>query len=646
MEEEVHNEFYMYRMMRDKPRDSEWFDFEGRSPLDTVRAFMNTRSWVKREVPESEICPKKRPPHYVLKKQLMYKNLKIIKTLTERDAALNREQVPVEDEITRFLKNPDERAAYVIAPCGFGKTKVTVGAAKGVIKKAIICCPSNVIQNQWHETLLRYNAFANDNIHIISSYGTTDVDTISRLLENDVYCIITTYMSSHLLVDMIRENIELLVLDEAHHMVGVVASEENKEGRTRRLLMKAVEIGIKRLSLTYTPRFIVNAGDTKVKYLTMDDDSVFGKKIVDVRIRDIIKKGILPDYRVWSLRDKHKKGRGLIGKAECLLEAWNATHIVRGEERNILHHLIVYALNTEDAKMLEDFFKEKIEDDTVVIRVEGGDKLEEPIERFTRTRRAIIVNCFVLNEGVDIPIADSVAIMYPKQSRGQITQMVLRPGRWYEGKAMFYILLPSTGDEDLSGFEEVLTSLASIDENIRDEIVMRARSGVKPTGTPTPSDGDTGTEPEMIMIDEFEADEEQIKKCFENIRKNMYPKKNSMLIQELCIRKGIDTSRQYNRLLEDIPELPEDPRPKNVTWYSFLHPSHTQRIPVEEFVANILEPNNLRLAHNYVEWLGTQALCRDFPTIEYITDGFFGTENTHFKTLLEKYGRVSVRCRR
>jgi len=48
LEEEVHNEFHMFRMMRNKPGDSEWFDFEGRSPLDTVRAFMNTRSWVKR----------------------------------------------------------------------------------------------------------------------------------------------------------------------------------------------------------------------------------------------------------------------------------------------------------------------------------------------------------------------------------------------------------------------------------------------------------------------------------------------------------------------------------------------------------------------------------------------------------------------
>jgi len=41
------------------------------------------------------------------------------------------------------------------------------------------------------------------------------------------------------------------------------------------------------------------------------------------------------------------------------------------------------------------------------------------------------------------------------------------------------------------------------------------------------------------MIEEFEADEEEIKRCFTNIRKNLFPAKESRRIQELCIEKGI-----------------------------------------------------------------------------------------------------------
>ena len=158
----------------------------------------------------------------------------------------------------------------------------------------------------------------------------------------------------------------------------------------------------------------------------------------------------------------------------------------------ILHHLIIFAATNDEAKQLETYFANKTKD-TLVLCVKGGDKLEEPIRRFSQAKRAIIVNCKVLGEGVDIPIANAVAVTYPKHSRGEITQMLLRAGRWYDSKSVFHILLPILDVDDMTGFEDVLTALASCDDQLRDEVILRA---IKPINSeekpPTPGDAGSG----------------------------------------------------------------------------------------------------------------------------------------------------------
>lgn len=646
LEDEVHNQFLKYRMMREKPGDSEWFNFQGKNPGDEVKRFMESRPWVKRQLPLSEITPPKKSSRYLRKQH--HKNLQYIKVRSSRNITLDLIQEPVISAIAEFMADADNRAGYVIAPCGSGKTVMCSKGIRGV-KKCVICCPSKQIQNQWRTTLLAEDIFDESLIHFVGGAGTTDPSMIRTIFEWDTFCVISTYMSSHLLVDIINLGLELIVLDEAHHMAGIVARDERGEGRTRRLMLKASGLGIKRLSSTYTPRFIVDDGGTDAEYITMDDDNIFGKKIAELKIRDLIHKGVLPDYRLWTLRDEAKKGTGIIGKAACILEAWGATEIVRGEERHILHHLVVFASTTEEAKDLERFFKENTTD-TLVLRVEEGDKLEDPIAHFTSAPRAILVNCFVLNEGVDIPIANAVAITYPKKSRGQITQMVLRAGRWYEGKSIFHILIPTLGDEDLSGFEEVLSTLASCDEQIRDEIVLRTKPDIKPSDQHSRSPETGDTLPECIMVEGFEADQEEIKRCFTNIRKNLFPAKERRRIQELCIEKGVDTSVEYDLLRNDIPELPEDPRPKGMMWYDYLHPMrfHGDRLTGSDFVKTILDTNNLRVGHIYDEWRGVQPtdVITMLPSVQHITDGFFGKDNTNFNTLLEKFGKKVIVRRR
>jgi superfamily II DNA or RNA helicase len=641
MEDEVHNKFLPFRMMRSKPGDSEWFNFRDRANYDAVAEFMNSRPWVKRQVPLSEIAPPASTSQY-LRKQYK-RNLHFARDYAKRIAILEDLQQPVIDAITAFVTN-DLKSGTVIAPCGSGKTIMTSKGIKG-IQRVIICCPSQHIQMQWYTTLVALNIFNACDILFIGGSGTTEDTTIRDFMRGETYCMLSTYMSSHLLVNNITTDVNMLVSDEAHHMAGIVANEDKGEGRTRRLMMKAAELGVKRLSLTYTPRFIRDNGGIEAKYLSMDDDAIFGPTIAELKIRDLIKKGVLPDYRLWMLRDEGRKGTGVIGKAEMLLEAWKATEVYRGEERFILHHLVVFAATTQEARDLERFLASRTMD-TVVVRVEEGEVLKTPIERFTAASRAILVNCRVLNEGVDIPIANSVAIMYPKHSRGEITQMILRAGRWYEGKPIFHVLIPTLGDEDLSGFEEVLSSLASCDEQLRDEVCSKYGQA-----KPKSSDGNSAdTEyndqsPECIMIEEYEANTEAIRNCFSNVRKNLFPSKESRRIQELCVAHGVRTSVNYALMRLGMPELPEDPRFKGMSWYDYLHPLAETRMTIHEFVKGVLEPMNLRVGHMYDDWHSKQSedAQAKLPTIQNIDDGYFGKEDTSFDAIYSRFIRKAGR---
>jgi superfamily II DNA or RNA helicase len=631
LEDIVHDRFVSKRMMRERPGDSEWF----RVSREEVESFVESRPWCVRRVPLSEIQPPNRTSRYL--RRNYSKNLKFIKQRDTRNTTLGVLQAPMISAIEAFRADPTREAGYAVAPCGSGKTRITAVGIRGT-KTCIVCCPSRQIQTQWYATLIAEGTFSASEISFVGGMGTTDPDTIRNIMSVPTFCIISTYMSSHLLADIIDASTELLVLDEAHHMAGVVAKSDTGEGRTRRLMMKATELKVKRLSLTYTPRFIVDAGDTDV--LSMDDDAIFGGLIAELKIRDLIRAGVLPDYRLWTLRDEAGRGSGVLGKAQCVLEAWDATEIVRGVERFILDHLIVFASTIQEAKEVEAFLIAKTQN-TLVLRVEEGDKLETPLAQFRVAPRSILINCFVLNEGVDIPVANAVAILYPKHSRGQITQMILRAGRWYEGKSIFHVLIPMMEEEDLSGFEEVLSALASCDEQIRDEIVLRAsekqgssKISLLPNGT---SDD---TPPECIVIEQFEADNDQIRRCFSSIRKNLFPSKESRRIQQLCVEKGVDTSVEYEQdLLHMIPELPRDPRPKTMLWYDYLHSADTERMSPDTFVKTVLEPNGLRVGHIYDGW--RQGHSTSLPSLQHITDGYFGSKYSDFNALLSVHGTRS-----
>jgi len=383
LEERLHYEFHRYRLRRERPGDSEWFNFTSLEIYNQVIDFLNKQTWINHKVE----LPLKPIAKYLNKNY--HTNINYVSDNNKRIQNLNKLQKPVIDDIRKFLEL-NNKAGVIIAPCGAGKTRMATMAIQN-IDRVIICCPSTQIQLQWKNTLQK-------DCILIGSTGTTDEKLIGDIFSQNKYCIITTYMSSHLLYNYINQNTQLLILDEAHHLSGIVSDENEGEGRTRRLMMKAYELEIKRLSLTFTPRFV----ESEDNHISMDDANIFGPIISELKLRDMINNGVLPDYRIWTLRDVGQKAQGIYAKAQAIEQAWNAEEIYRGEERYILNHLIIFASCLDEVEKLETYFKSKT--DSLILSVKGGDDVNDVIRRFNETPRAILINCLVLGEGVDIPI--------------------------------------------------------------------------------------------------------------------------------------------------------------------------------------------------------------------------------------------------
>jgi superfamily II DNA or RNA helicase len=359
----------------------------------------------------------------------------------------------------------------------------------------------------------------------------------------------------------------------------------------------------------------------------MDDAAVFGPTIAELKLRALIQLGVLPDYHIWTLRGD---GAGLAAKAECVLRAWSSTELVKTEtgrkEQPILNHLILYARTGEEAKELADFFRAF----TTVVLLLSGDDAEEKVAEFQRAPRAILVNCKMLNEGVDIPMADSVAIMYPKQAHWEIVQMLLRAGRWHPTKAVFHLLLPLLEGDDLAAYQEVLLGLAACDEQVREEILALEASGSGGSGQ---GRGAARTEATTTcIIDHFGSTTDDVLQCFKAVRKALSLPGMLRDVQGWCAENRVDSSEAYRRHREDFPELPEDPVPWTQTWFDWLHPG-AAKLPLTEF-ERVLEAAGLQSARAYACWREGQESPAAYPAVQHVNDGYFGGQ-TNFTTLFK-----------
>ena len=613
----LHNQFAHLRMKRTTGRLTEWFQFPvGVEPIAEISTIVSKFSWIISIIDVESIRPKQRTQIYM--NTSYHKNIYFCEDDVERSAMINAEQAPVIYTIQSFIASPNP-AGTILAPCGFGKTRVACEGMRG-LQRVIICCPLKEIQKQWNKTLLLRTIFAADQILLIGGKGITNPADIADWFKKPSYCLLTTYASSHLLIEALTSNVQLIVLDEAHHMAGVVAPAETGEGKTRRLMKKACDLKIKRLSLTFTPRNVHAEGASSV--LTMDDDAIFGPILTEIKLRTLINKGILPDYRLWSLRDPTNKGKGLEAKITTIIEACSATEALKGMEVPLLHHVVLFVHTIEEATAATILLKNAVSDMEIIhVRSDASSReYTTLIEKYNTAKRSILVNCKMLGEGVDLPITNGVAILYPKHAVGDIVQSIFRAGRWHKDKPLFHVLLPILEEDDMSGLESVFLSLAQYDEALKDEILYKASHSSGESHTPR-TDSSGSVIPDSILMEGFDGSKiEEVIRCFQNLRTYFYREK--VLLNEevvaICKKYSILSSEEYKIIRESKePHLPENPLQEGISWYNFLHGSEGP-MPKEQFIKEIiLEKKFLTVEH----WIAHST--PPYPSSLNIADGYF-----------------------
>lgn len=556
----LHNQFAHLRMKRTTGRLTEWFQFPvGVDPIAAISTFLSHCAWITSIVDVDSIRPKKRQQNYL--NTSYHRNTNFCEDNTERTALINAIQAPIISAIRSFIAAAAILAGTILAPCGSGKTRMACEGMRG-LQRVIICVPLQQIQQQWADTLLSLGIISIDQILLIGGKGTTDPSMIAEWMKKSSYFILTTYASSHLLIEALTSNVELIVLDEAHHMAGVLATAETGEGKTRRLIKKACDLNIKRLSLTFTPRNV--RAEEVSSVLTMDDEMIFGPILAELKLRDLIKKGILPDYRIWSLRDATNKGKGMEAKLNTIIEACAATEEIDGKEKYLLHHIVLFVHTTVEATAAATILKKALLDIEIfhVGSDASCDNYDDAIKAYNKASRSILINCKMLGEGVDLPITNGVAILYPKYSVGDIVQSIFRAGRWHKDKPLFHVLLPILEEDDMSGLEFVFLSLAQYDEALKDEIIYKATHPSSPSGEPDPRTDSSGSViPESIVMEGFDGSNvEEVIRCFRNSRDIIYPelsesRKRMIHLEELLPLIETKSLNIYDMTYNDLHEF-------------------------------------------------------------------------------------------
>jgi len=311
------------------------------------------------------------------------------------------------------------------------------------------------------------------------------INEIKPIIGNPLI-IITTYQSSDKLITALKQlkvEPDLCIFDEAHKTVGQTDTQFN-------LLLDDKNIKIKkRLFVTATPK-IYNGNIEDDNMMSMDDEKWYGKKIHTYNTSDAIRNGYLSDYQIVTMYTDNTYIQNMIKQNKYL---WYDDKIIDSQymstaimllnqfQKKDCTHLVTYHNSIAGSKRFKDLLEKLNADyklDIVILNIDGNHSMKQRtriFKEFTNSKLAILVSAKVLNEGVNIPIIDSVCFVDPRSSTIDIIQCVGRALRLYSNKKMAKIYVPiileniENIDEDkiFNNLVRILKCLNETDANIK-----------------------------------------------------------------------------------------------------------------------------------------------------------------------------------
>lgn len=427
----------------------------------------------KYDVPFEDMTTKYKNLEYKAKiKKKGKKKINYLKNIRQKDYALYPFQKMIKRLHDLGISDSGELIndrAHLIVPTGGGKTVIFLSLLLSIYEnsKLLIMVPSLSLVSQLYDKIREM--YSRDLTVIInaSKFKTViddnklhvrlDKDSLDEEIQRCESCIVlSTYDSCDKLLGL---EFDYAVFDECHRMVGKINDKNgNLKSKAKMLENKYINIGF-RLFCTATARY-ANFKSS----ISMHHKNKFGPLLKHMTVQELVKLGKLTDYQLISLFSD-KESSDIIKLVSSIKYAFNEFPI---------NKMIVYAQNRTKANEYYESLKSEFTD-FKIFYIDGlveASKREKMLKYFRDikyyNKKCIIVNVKVLNEGVDIPLADSICFADKKsspieivQNIGRILRTVVKDGE--NIKKSSYVFLPAI-EEDYAMISEVFKALAHNDQ--------------------------------------------------------------------------------------------------------------------------------------------------------------------------------------
>ncbi|WP_328908023.1 Helicase associated domain protein [Streptomyces sp. NBC_00234] len=390
-------------------------------------------------------------------------------------------------EIRPGQRFPDQGLrGQVHAACGTGKTFIAAAAAQRIAPhgRVLVLVPTLDLLSQ---TVREWRAFGrtgpmvavcsmddDPRLYALGVPSTTSAPQLALHYGSGPVTVFATYASLPVLIEaheglygLPMDVFDLVCVDEAHRTSGSL-------GKAWAAVHDQEQLpAVRRLYLTATPRIWMErpprrwepaaggpaAFDPLPQEMacSMADEAIFGPVLWSMSLSDAISRGLLARYQivVAELRDERLTLERLYG------EERREEH-VRGERLAVLQAALLEAMSEHKLTTCITFHHRTIEARAfseglgrIAARLHAADPGRHPervwsgwlsgehrpemrsqeLRQFgARAGRAVMSNCRVLGEGVDVPSVDSVALIDPKGSAVDIVQAIGRALRQKPGQ--------------------------------------------------------------------------------------------------------------------------------------------------------------------------------------------------------------------
>ncbi|MDW8810242.1 Helicase associated domain protein [Streptomyces scabiei] len=413
----------------------------------------------------------------------------------------------------------------VHAACGTGKTIMAAASARRLVPRGrvLVLVPTLDLLAQtvraWHEAGHKGPAVAvcslqdDPELWSLKVRSTTNPIQLALWHGSGPVTIYATYASLSVLAEAFEgvygqklDPVDLAVVDEAHRTSGSMGK------AWADIHDQTVIPAYRRLYLTATPRIWEERLNRKVAEgvrdplpremaASMDDEKVFGPVLYKLSLASAVSRGLLARYQiiVLELQDPVVTPERLMGEERH-------TEEVRGQRLGALQAALLHTMAQHDLSTCITFHHRTIEAQAYAEGLERvaaklhadqpetypkriwadwlcgehvPERRREVLGSFGSTaQRAVLSNCRVLGEGVDIRSVDSVALLDPKGAPHDIVQAIGRALRQKPGQGKLASLIvpvflqPGEQPEDMftSGsyrpLVKVLEGLRAHDEEV------------------------------------------------------------------------------------------------------------------------------------------------------------------------------------